>query len=74
MNSRKPEALPKRKSAASSSRRPGIHRGKTSNGSDSEDSGNEEKDKKVPGEYDPEQFANLKVQPEVAELFEYIVR
>ncbi|KAH1005924.1 hypothetical protein HUJ04_006823 [Dendroctonus ponderosae] len=74
LNSRKPEALPRRKSASSSNRRLGINRGKTSNASDSEDSGNEEQEKKIPGEYDPAQFANLQVQSEVAELFEYIVR
>jgi intraflagellar transport protein 46 len=40
-------------------------------GGDDED---EEDDKEVPGTYNPSDYANLQVTPDVKELFEYIQR
>ncbi|XP_050296917.1 intraflagellar transport protein 46 homolog [Anthonomus grandis grandis] len=61
---KKPEALPRRKSNAGQ---------KPANSSDSEDSEGDGK-KKLPGEYDPTQYENLVVDPEIAEIFQYIQR
>ncbi|XP_030763944.1 intraflagellar transport protein 46 homolog [Sitophilus oryzae] len=60
---RKPEAL---------SQKPATHQSKNFNSSESDESENETKQTKISGEYDPQQFENLEVDPEINELFQYI--
>ncbi|XP_066254908.1 intraflagellar transport protein 46 homolog [Euwallacea similis] len=71
----RPEVALRRKSSAGPSNRAvSSIPSKTPNSSDSEFSDADRKPKKVLGEYDPAQFHDLTVDPEIAEVFEYITR